>query len=443
MRFSLLNSRSVWNKTLSLKDLTVDRNIDVFAVTETWLAKETDEFIIHDLCPTGYEFYNVPRVSSVGGGIGVMHKTVVCLEKHPGIVTSFQSFEFMDVLLKHSSSCLRLVIVYRPQTMTDGTSSTAKFFEKFASLLESLVTAPGSLLRSVTSIFMYASDRSAQWFLRLLEAFNLKLHVWVPTHRSGNTLDLVITRADERTARDFDVFDPVISDHYLVSCSLAIPRKAFERREVNYRKLKLIDLQELSDDISDSPLASAVDEAGHDLESLLVLYNTSLIGLLDKHAPLKTRTITIRLSAPWYTEDIREEKQKRRALERRWRRTGLTVDRECFVEQCHVVNESILQAKRAYYSRIIDENQYDPKRLFSIFDKLLHRNSDLKLPDSMDDEFLANAFADYFTEKIITIREELQNKTTPKLSYRTAALSLITTSQYHVMNCLIWSLDRL
>ena len=390
----------------------VDRNIDVFAVTETWLAKETDEFIIHDLCPTGYEFYNVPRVSRVGGGIGVIHKTVVCLEKHAGIVTSFQSFEFTDVLLKHSSSCLRLVIVYRPQTMADGTSSTAKFFEEFASLLESLVTAPGSLLMVGDFNFHVndASDRSAQWFLRLLEAFNLKQHVWVPTHRSGNTLDLVITRADERTARDFDVFDPVISDHYLVSCSLALPKKAFERREVNYRKLKLIDLQELSDDISDSPLVSAVDEAGHDLESLLVLYNTSLIGLLDKHAPLKTRTITIRPSAPWYTEDIREEKQKRRALERRWRRTGLTVDRERFVEQCHVVNEFILQAKRAYYSRIIDENQYDPKRLFSIFDKLLHRNSDLKLPDSMDDEFLANAFADYFTEKINTIREGLQSK---------------------------------
>ena len=112
MRFSLLNPPSVRNKTLSLKDLTVDRNIDVFAVTETWLAKETDEFIIDDLCPTGYEFYNVPRVSRVGGGIGVMHKTVVRLEKHPGIVTSFQSFEFTDVLLKHSSSCLRLVIVY-------------------------------------------------------------------------------------------------------------------------------------------------------------------------------------------------------------------------------------------------------------------------------------------------------------------------------------------
>ena len=127
MRFSLLTVR---NKTLSLKVLTVDRNIDVFAVTETWLAKETDELIIRDLCPTGYEFYNVPRVSRVGGGIGVMQKTVVRLEKHLGIVTNFKSFEFTDVLLKHSSLCLRLIIVYRPQTIADGTSSAAKFFEE-------------------------------------------------------------------------------------------------------------------------------------------------------------------------------------------------------------------------------------------------------------------------------------------------------------------------
>ena len=118
----------------------------------------------------------------------------------------------------------------------------------------------------------------------------------------------------------------------------------------------------------------------------------------------------IRPSAPWYTEDIREEKQKRRVLERRWRRTGLTVDRERFVEQCHVVNEFILQAKAAYHSGIIDENQYDPKHLFSIFDELLHRKSEPKVPDSMYDESLANAFADYFIEKITTIREELQEK---------------------------------
>ena len=105
-----------------------------------------------------------------------MHKTAAGLEKHPGIVTYFKSFEFTDVLLKHSSLCLCLPIVYKPQTMADGTSSAAKFFEEFPSFLESLAIVPGSLL-IVGDFNLHvndASDRSAQRFLRLLEAFNLK-----------------------------------------------------------------------------------------------------------------------------------------------------------------------------------------------------------------------------------------------------------------------------
>ena len=70
---------------------------------------------------------------------------------------------------------------------------------------------------------------------------------------------MVIIRTDEIAARDFDVFDPVISDHYLVSRSLALPKKEFEGKEVNYRKLKSIDLQGLRDDISDSLLVRAVE----------------------------------------------------------------------------------------------------------------------------------------------------------------------------------------
>ena len=72
--------------------------------------------------------------------------------------------------------------------MAGGTSSTAEFFEEFPSLLESLVTVPGPLL--IVGDFNFhvndVNDRSAQRFLRLLEAFDLKQHVWAPTHRSGN-----------------------------------------------------------------------------------------------------------------------------------------------------------------------------------------------------------------------------------------------------------------
>ena len=54
--------------------------------------------------------------------------------------------------------------------MADGTSSTTKFFEEFPSLLESLVTVPGSLLMVGDFNFHVndASDRGFSVYLKLL-----------------------------------------------------------------------------------------------------------------------------------------------------------------------------------------------------------------------------------------------------------------------------------
>ena len=246
------------------------------------------------------------------------------------------------------------------------------------------------------------SDCDAQRFLRLLETFNLIQHINVPTHRSGHTLDLVITRSDENVASKFDVYDPSISDHFVVSCMLSLPKTSFERKEICCRKLKSIDMQTFRDEISNSALASP-SSIVDDLEQLTAVYDLTLSSLVDKHAPLKTRIVTVRPSASWYNENIMTEKRKRRKLERRRRRTGLGEDRVSFIDQCRVVNKCVEKARMDYYSGVIAENQSDPKRLFATFDKLLHRKSKAKLPHSEDHESLANAFADFFTDKITAI----------------------------------------
>ena len=271
--------------------------------------------------------------------------------------------------------------------MDNNKSSTSLFFEEFSRLLEALVTPPGSLLMAGDFNFHVdvPSDRDAQRFLRLLETFNLKQHINVPTHRSGHTLDLVITRSDENVASKFDVYDPSISDHFVVTCMLSLPKTSFERKEICCRKLKSIDMQTFRDEISNSALASP-SSIVDDLEQLTAVYDLTLSSLVDKHAPLKTRIVTVRPSASWYNENIMTEKRKRRKLERRWRRTGLAEDRVRFIDQCRVVNKCVEKARMDYYSGVIAENQSDPKRLFATFDKLLHRKSKAKLPHSEDHE---------------------------------------------------------
>ena len=51
-----LNVRSVKHKALSVADMVISRDIDILALTETWLGSAIDDHVIHELVPRGYEF---------------------------------------------------------------------------------------------------------------------------------------------------------------------------------------------------------------------------------------------------------------------------------------------------------------------------------------------------------------------------------------------------
>ena len=74
--------------------------------------------------------------------------------------------------------------------------------------------------------------------------------------------------------------------------------------------------------------------------------------LLEYHAPIKTRTVTIRPAAPWYSDDIRREKEKRSKLERLWRRNKLTINRENYVEQ-YIDVKKITDTRMKFHTNII------------------------------------------------------------------------------------------
>ena len=58
--------------------------------------------------------------------------------------------------------------------------------------------------------------------------------------------------------------------------------------------------------------------------------------------------VTIRPSAPWYNQEVTLEKNKRRRLERKWRKMKLKCDLERYVLQCSVVNNLISYLKTTY-----------------------------------------------------------------------------------------------
>jgi hypothetical protein len=67
-----------------------------------------------------------------------------------------------------------------------------------------------------------------------------------------------------------------------------------------------------------------------ELDMLVDCYNTTLADLLDNHAPLKTKTVTVRPQVAWYSEEVRVAKRERRRAERKWRSSGTAADFESF-----------------------------------------------------------------------------------------------------------------
>jgi len=75
--FGLLNCRLMCNKYLSVKDYVVDKDFDIFAITETWLNPgDYNDFVIGSLIPNGYCFLH-SAYEGRGGGVGFLFKSLL------------------------------------------------------------------------------------------------------------------------------------------------------------------------------------------------------------------------------------------------------------------------------------------------------------------------------------------------------------------------------
>ena len=61
----------------------------------------------------------------------------------------------------------------------------------------------------------------------------------------------------------------------------------------------------------------------------------------------------------------------------------------------------------SYYASLINENKSDSKVLFNTIDRMLHRTPQNHYPSCGSPKELCNKFADFFCDKIVTIRHQL------------------------------------
>ena len=116
-----------------------------------------------------------------------------------------------------------------------------------------------------------------------------------PTHRSGHSLDLIITRDLDALVQTPPISDSFLSDHCTVLSERTLRMPATTVKEVCYRKTKAIDIEAFKDDLRKSRLCQDPPVV---LTDLVSCYGSTMTSLLDKHAPLQKKTITVRPRVP-------------------------------------------------------------------------------------------------------------------------------------------------
>ena len=140
---------------------------------------------------------------------------------------------------------------------------------------------------------------------------------------------------------------------------------------------------------------------------LVDCYNTTLAGLHDRHAPLKTKTVTVRPQVHWYSEEIREAKRVCRRTERKWRTTRSVADLVSFKRHKNHVTHLLKEAKSTFLTDFISQNSDNQGKLFRAVKNLLVETKSLCFSDYTDKSVLANDIGKYFVQKIGRLREEL------------------------------------
>ena len=403
------------NKYIYLHDQISTNQYDLAIFTETWLGtSETDDTCINGLVPCNYRILRADRTDGrQGGGLALIHKKsldIRCIDH-----MKYDQFESMLCTMLMKDSTTLICVIYRPPPSIQNDLTTPTFLIEWENFLSQHVTTNAELL-IIGDLKLHldkCENPHTRNFNHILGCNGLQQHVNEATHYMGHILDVIISRDTSVTITNTEVQDiglcdnygKLTRDHYAIICTLEYPHVPESSRQlVSYRNFRSIDVINLRHDIRSSAI---LNDTNGTVDELTDRYINGLSSVIDIHAPLQQKYVTIRPHAPWYTDKLREEKRKRRKLERIWRHRKLEADRQKYRKQCVTVAHELVSAKTTFYTKKITECNGNSKSLYKITEKLLVNQHQQTLPTHQCEITLANAFSDFFEDKISNIRKDL------------------------------------
>ena len=177
--------------TLTLND------IDIWFITETWINIDHDLQLPEAATSQdwGYKIINKHRENQSGGGVACIYKGHFDIQTYTKDITC-TSFECLTIKLMVKSKLHCISTMYRSPYFNRHPIPTSTFIDEFPDHLSHLLcqTDDRIIVGDINILWNKTDNLDTISLNEILELYNLEQHVSTnPTHKQGNTIDLVMS----------------------------------------------------------------------------------------------------------------------------------------------------------------------------------------------------------------------------------------------------------
>lgn len=344
-----VNVRSVVPNINDIKAYIVNNNIDILAVSESWLCPAIADEAIN---VNNFGLVRKDRTTGRGGGVLLFVKNTIQFLEINDCKTEYSEQIWVSFKTKNTKTILGLI--YRPP----GRDSVRDFLSEFEeNVCKNLLNCDNFVCVGDFNInFLDLNCIYTQRFHLLLNAYNLVQLINEPTRRgacSATLIDMILC-SDADMVEDSEVDHAFhVSDHFLIKCKMKLEifkPKPFLKTCRDYRHFDQAafcrDLQNVP--FNDVFYLPTVDQK-------VSTFNYYITELFNLHAPQKTFRIT-KKPAPWLTENIKLCMSLRDKALSKYRKRGTAENWESYRQLRNFVSSAIVREKRAYLENGIRNN---------------------------------------------------------------------------------------
>lgn len=340
LRIAHLNIRSLTANLASLKDYISNNPYDLICLSETWL---NSTILNTALEIDGYKLFRRDRYNQRGGGICVFVKSNLSVT----VLNNFipQLTEQLWLTIKINDISYAIGTFYRPpkQNMDD-------FINEFEECLGEIVPQYNNVIccGDFNVDFLQVTSGLTKKLQRSLESFGLKQLVNKPTRLSKTTatlLDLFMcSESVDNHACDVEYNHGIPSDHCIVNLLIDLEIKNLVNATITRRCLSQINEYAFNMDLYSTPFWNIFHE--NNLNTKIESFNNLILGLFDKHAPVKTFKLKKAKNDPWITPTIKLMMHLRNKALQKFRKTKSLGHWDYYKSLRNLTNYSIKREKK-------------------------------------------------------------------------------------------------